>query len=291
MTQVVDDPSVHQHDASISVTAWSLMAALLFVRMVLLTVPITMGIAPPWLGAVYETATYMLTLALVWVERRRLAEFHIDALALVLILACKPTETILLALTRAPGRYSLKLGHPASAVIWAAAIVMSVVIYRRRSRPTVFGLRWFGIGAAIGVVLAVVMAYPISFQISGEDLHRSLRDSGALMPISIVSTFLYQLGYAATAEEPLFRGFLWGYLRKLGWREGRILIFQALLFSLAHIYYMKDLPISFWIVVPSSAVVLGLLVWRSRTIACSMAAHAALNSLTYTLGWLIASIR
>ncbi len=40
---------------------------------------------------------------------------------------------------------------------------------------------------------------------------------------------------------------------------------------LAHIYYVNRLPISFWIIVPVSTLVLGALAWRSKTISSSLA--------------------
>jgi membrane protease YdiL (CAAX protease family) len=102
----------------------------------------------------------------------------------------------------------------------------------------------------------------------------------------LLEGFLYQLGYAAVTEEPLFRGFLWGYLRNLGWREVWIWLFQAGLFWLSHFYYFSRMPISFWLV-PIGALILGALAWRSRSIATSMAAHAAMNGLTQPLANLL----
>ena len=96
------------------------------------------------------------------------------------------------------------------------------------------------------------------------------------------------LGYAAATEEPLFRGFLWGHLRLAGWREGWIWLFQALLFMLGHIYYLPQLPVSFWVIVPLGGLIQGLLVWKSRTIVASMAAHGLSNVLSITAARIIA---
>jgi membrane protease YdiL (CAAX protease family) len=107
----------------------------------------------------------------------------------------------------------------------------------------------------------------------------------------ILRQVFYQLGYAAVAEEPLFRGFLWGYLRKAGWKDVWIWLFQTGLFMLAHIYYINQLPISFWIIVPVSTLVLGALAWRSKTISASMGAHTMMNASGYTIGTIIATLR
>jgi membrane protease YdiL (CAAX protease family) len=52
----------------------------------------------------------------------------------------------------------------------------------------------------------------------------------ALKNVSIATLILgaiHQLAHAAIFEEPIFRGFLWGYLRKVNWKEKWILLFQA----------------------------------------------------------------
>jgi hypothetical protein len=262
--------------------------------MILLAGGVTLRITPRGLGPVYEIGTYLLTASLIWIERDRLADFHIDKLALTIIIVCKPLETILLALSW--GRTKpLALPHLGGVMIWAIAIALAVAMRRHLAKlPCIRGhsLRWFAIGVAVGIIVAIFQAWPMSFQVDKSDLTRSPWAAGALSPVSIVTTFIYQLGYAATDEEPLFRAFLWGYLLKLGWRDSRILFFQAALFSLAHIYYFfQGLPVSFWLIVPLDSVILGLLVWRSRTIAASMAFHGAGNALGYTLGWVVARWR
>ena len=78
------------------------------------------------------------------------------------------------------------------------------------------------------------------------------------------------------AEEPFFRGFLWGALRRAGWEDVWIWAFQAALFWLAHIYWLGRSPVSFW-VVPLGGLVFGILAWRSRSIAVSMVAHGLVN--------------
>jgi membrane protease YdiL (CAAX protease family) len=75
------------------------------------------------------------------------------------------------------------------------------------------------------------------------------------------------------------------------WHEVWIWLFQAGLFTFSHIYYINTLPISFWIVVPVISLVLGYLVWRSRTIASSMAAHAMMNGSGNVLGYLMSLYR
>ena len=95
--------------------------------------------------------------------------------------------------------------------------------------------------------------------------------------------FLYHLGFAPLNEEPLFRGFLWGTLRQLKWKEIWIWLFQAVLFTLAHIYFASQYPLLFWLYIPGAALLLGLLAWRSRSIAGGILAHAMINAATYVV--------
>lgn len=46
-----------------------------------------------------------------------------------------------------------------------------------------------------------------------------------------------------------------------------------------------------FLIVPLGALVLGLLVWRTRSIATSMLAHGVMNGLSYSLGIWVATFR
>jgi membrane protease YdiL (CAAX protease family) len=85
---------------------------------------------------------------------------------------------------------------------------------------------------------------------------------------------------AGIGKEPFFRGFLWGSLRKTGLKDIWIWLAQAGLFWLGHAYALLYTPFSFWLIVPVGGLVLGLLAWRSRSIAPSMVAHGLANGLS-----------
>lgn len=268
--------------ASIS---WALLAGLLFLRL-----PVLAGIGyvvqPPWLDPLYEVGTYVLTLALIWWERDRLARFHIDALAIAIIIFLKPLQTLFLMVH--PEGSALAFPGIPSLILWIGAAMMFFAI--RKTRPDLLKVqktswRWFGIGILVGIGKALVLGYPLALQMDAGSLPAQPSLLGELLPV--LPLFVYQLAYAAVPEEPLFRGFLWGHLRQAGWHEWGIWLFQALLFMLGHIYYLPHMPLSFWIIVPAGALVNGLLVWKSRTIASSMAAHGLSNVLTMTVARLV----
>ena len=265
--------------------AWLILAGLLVLRL-----PLVGGVrffaSPSWLSPAYQIGTYLLTAGLIWWERERLTEFNIDGLALWIILLAKPIQTLYLALVWDPN-----VGMPADPLAfpnwpglccWViptglfAALWLSHAPWPKLSRQS---FMWAGLGILAGLLTAVFLALPMSLQVrdvphfSGFLVARALGAGAA--------SFFFQMGYAAVSEEPVFRGFLWGYLRQVGWENRRILLVQAGLFVLGHIYYINTAPISIWIIVPLGAIVLGGLVWRTKSLSSSLAAHATVNAVGY----------
>ena len=137
----------------------------------------------------------------------------------------------------------------------------------------------------IGGALAIVSGFLLSFQVQKPlDLSR-FPSAGRLLYEA-----LYQLDYAAAAEEPLFRGFLWGGLRRCGWKDHWIWLFQALLFAVGHVYYVGVYNISAFLVVPLAALVLGLAAWKTRSIGTSMIVHGITNGFGNALVYLFCGL-
>lgn len=80
-------------------------------------------------------------------------------------------------------------------------------------------------------------------------------------------------------EELIFRGFLWMYLKNLNFHETVIIIFQAILFWLFHIYVLPSSPLSFWIYIPIMSLILGIITSYSKSLSPSTLAHFLYNSL------------
>lgn len=79
-------------------------------------------------------------------------------------------------------------------------------------------------------------------------------------------------------EEIAFRGVLWMFLKNLNFSEFKIVVIQAILFWLSHVYFANDNPISFWIITPIASIILGTIVWRTRSITSSTIAHVLFNT-------------
>ena len=264
-----------------------LLAALLILRIPFLAgIIVIQGHTPDWVELVFDISTYLLTVLFLWIERDHLIDYHIGPLALILILAAKP---IMPLLTFLMGASFAPFSFPKPVSFSYLAISLGFVLALRLSgwhwkKVTGNESRWLLWGSLAGLVVAFLMGIPMAL---------TLKSSGTLVGISMVwftealLRIPQQMGYAAVTEEPLFRGFLWGFLRKKGWSEVIILLFQAALFMLAHAYYFNKMPLMFWISIPFGALALGFLAWRSRTISTSMAAHSMMNAFGLFFGQLI----
>lgn len=224
----------------------------------------------------FEIGTYPLTALMILLKRDCLERYHIDRLALGLLvfapIGCFAARGILQkgwgelpVSTYVNGAFAL-LFLPAL-LIWRPALPP------KRARET---WRWVGVAVLVGIAFAAVEGYLIHFQRAIPPEVRIYLPGEAARAALLIFT---QLSTAAALEEPLFRGFLWGELRERGWREERIWLFQALLFTLGHIYYLGRANLSLFVIVPLGALVLGLAAWRSRSIGTSMLIHGIGNSL------------
>lgn len=264
---------------------WILVIVLLLLRLVVLTgATIVRRPELAWVGPVYEIGTYVCTLLFIWLERARLYDYHVDGLAIWLIAVFKPLQTLIVAFWG--NADPMAFPQWPSLLIWVAsgALIVGIALTDRdRLRIAWRSLGWFSLGLVAGTVLVVVESYPTSFQLAGTDAPATVGLLSLLSPM----TFLYQIGYAAVSEEPLFRGILWGMLRKIGWNHISIWLFQAALFLVGHIFYLGVFPVSFWIIVPVGSLVFGALAWRSQTIASSIAAHSISNAWGKTMALLM----
>lgn len=235
-------------------------------------------------AAVYEVSAYLCTLFLIWWERNRLKDFHMDSVALFLIILFRPLQTLILDYWKVES--PLAFPRPASWIICSAAFCLGLALWQsgyRPSRPAARTLGWLGAGILIGAGVSILENLRV-FRSVISDTHPSLSTS-VLFSTSL--NLIYHLGFAPLIEEPLFRGFLWGYLRQLNWRESWIWLVQAALFTSAHIYFANQFPLTFWVFIPAAGLLFGLLTWKSRSIAPAILAHALINGSVYVLAMML----
>jgi len=229
------------------------------------------------LNYLYPFATYLVTARLIWRERRRLSEYRIGKLALVLFIAGIPYYALI-------GLFKIIPVSPFPALFMVPiSICLAVKLIKDKQAEWVnpAGLvRWLLTGIGLGIIFGSLVGLLISLQ------PEHLLNTSSLLNILLQPTL--QISDAAIAEEPLFRGFLWIYLYQQGWKNGWIWLFQAFLFCIGHIYYIPardffSLGTSF-----IGGLVIGWVAWKARDIAPSMFAHGFFNATAQLIGDLAA---
>jgi membrane protease YdiL (CAAX protease family) len=122
----------------------------------------------------------------------------------------------------------------------------------------------------IGVFVGIFLI--ISFFINGQELWQ-------FMPYFITSQIPLMI-----FEEGLFRGLLYVFLRDLRLDEMRSILVQALFFWLAHINYLFQHPVFFWIFIPIISLILVYIVVRTKSLSISSVTHILINFLAVAIG-------
>lgn len=246
----------------------SILIFLLLVRLVDedLAVWIFGTTVPEWIPYWYNGIAYILTATIIWLNRHRLASLNID----------RPFVGALIlggafyALRETPNNIGAFVGITAGLVYWAY-IHHQFVFKNSGSYPRGTGLL---ILFLMLLALAPVFLFPstpktpFGFQVFTITLIGSLQ------------------AYLATSafEEVIFRGALWAYLRSHGLSERTVFAVQAFLFWVAHHrILLLDKPYVFWVTLPCTAILLGLLAWRSKSLTPSIAGHFLFNFVSQLL--------
>ncbi|TFG32023.1 CPBP family intramembrane metalloprotease [Candidatus Thorarchaeota archaeon] len=274
-----------------------LLGILLFMRIVWMGLigAIVGEFAPEWWFHMYILITIAIISMLILWERNSLTTYHVDLTALVILIPLMMIGSYMATIEIYGGfGYSgfswrwwidarilflpiglaLFLGLLLSCIAKKRAGNLSiremalVYICNQNRKGLIFGVV---VGIVVGLILGTLesMLFPV-----------------VRIPISlfeIVTLLMYQLINAAAVEEPVFRGFLWGHLRKRGMKDSHVFIFQALLFWIAHIYYLSVLPLSMFLIVPLGSFILGFIVWRTHSIGASMLTHGLVNTIMQVL--------
>lgn len=211
---------------------------------------------------VFLTGTYLFTGILLCRNISNLHQYHVSVVALVIFLVSP-----ILSIISNPSDLS-------ALVRIAMAVVFAAYFIRNRKRITAVKNDKKSVLFNMLIVLVSVLATTLLFAY----LRGFSGTESAYSPSMLMNGLLFQLSFAAVMEEPLFRGFLWGGFRELGLSNGLVCVLQAGLFWLAHIYYYNT-GINFWLIIPIGSIVLGLVVWKTKSITNSMVTHAFMNTL------------
>ncbi len=246
---------------------------LLILRFPLLIIPqfTILSISSDNLFLIYINGTYFLTAVLIFLERNKLSQFKINIFAITIFLLTPILKPIVY--------FFAKVHIPFNSLffIWFNIIVsvllcLSLVISHTKIHIDKFKyhIKWFILSVFIGVITAIVLSLIYSRNETSSEYKASI--------ITYLVCVVTQMSHAAIMEEPLFRGFLWGCLEKKGLNLIWICFFQAAFFCIGHVYYLPLYPVNF-IATFVVALILGYLVWKSKSIGTSIIAHGIINSL------------
>lgn len=250
-----------------------LILALLLVRflygaLTALLLPLA-SLVVSFFNVIYILLTYLITAQLIWHERHRLSKYQMSKLAVYLFILAVPYLLILnyLGAGRINTLQIIATWTMLPISLWLLLSLRrdpSQVLSNPSKLPT-----WIMVGVLAGIAGGFFSGFMLRLQHGGSGIEHA--------PVAWLILPTIQLSTAAIQEEPLFRGFLWGYLEDKGWHGKWIWLAQAGFFWLGHIYYLGRDPISFWLVVPLMGMLLGLVAWRAKDAAPSMFTHAITN--------------
>jgi membrane protease YdiL (CAAX protease family) len=268
---------------------WLVIGALLLLRFLSGWLPYLAAGTISWLTPLFQVGTYGLAALFFWLKRDRLGSYHVDRLVIGIFLLFKCLYPLLLPIwLEGASPSALAFPNPLGFSFWGIAILFWLAIradYFRlpQLRRTNWG--WLAFGIVFGILWGFVVVYLLPVWISGPD---ALLGLGA--PLVLAVRLPIQLGSAAINEEPLFRGILWGQLRQAGWKETWIWLFQAGLFTFSHGGLFMGSDVIPWLIFYlAGGLAFGLIVWRARSIAPSMLAHAVFNTSSVLIGILSVS--
>lgn len=216
---------------------------------------------------VFITIVYAFTAILVWIVRNNLLDFHFDRWSLFTIVL---TGSIFHRRLGLPGEIGFQI------LLWicSLSILLFIIIYRSKipktnASWTLSGL-FIGLSALIPIALVETIIPELSF-VDPTNLSNNLI-------LEVMRKLIYELSYVAPLEEILFRGLLWGFLVRVGWKEEKAFWAQAILFWIGHMSRL-GYPISFFITIPIGTLVYSILVRYSKQLFPSIVAHSILNTL------------
>jgi membrane protease YdiL (CAAX protease family) len=218
-----------------------------------------------YLICIYYIIIYFAVSVLIWIEIKHIEEFHIDKFTLIIF--------ILSALFRR--RLGINGENYFLILIGLTGISTIVALIVNKPEISRTNLRW----ALTGVVVGGVALIPITL------LESLLRGSWLPTPlyqnnvvVTVIRQIVYEFSFTAPIEEILYRGFLWGYLRRKGWAENKIFWGQGVLFWLLHLSRFVT-PFTFFLIIPLLTLISSKLTLRSKQVFPAILSHTVINTI------------
>lgn len=217
----------------------------------------------------YIVIIYVVIALSIWLEKKNLHEFNLDRLSLLILISSSV--------------FRRRLGVENEAyfliIIGAAGLLILISTILNWSKIPKTNIRW----VAIGFFVACIALIPITF-IESLKLQTIPNNSPGSYGVfwDIIRRAMYDLSFTAPIEEILFRGFVWGYLRKLKWGVNKVFWVQGALFWLLHIGRISSF-FTFFFSIPILTYISSELTKRSGQVSPSIISHLIINTIVSVL--------
>ena len=219
----------------------------------------------PYIRYIYIVTIYLVIAILIWLERKNLDDFNLDRLALFIL--------VLSSVIRR--RLGVENEGFFLSIIGATGLLVFISVILNWSKIPQTNFRWVAIGLFVACLSVILIIFIASFQ------------QVPLIPNTVPGPYgvfwdmirraIYDLSFTAPIEEILFRGFIWGYLRKLKWDVNKVFWVQGVLFWFLHIGQIT-FPFAFFLSIPLLTYVTSELTKRSHQVSPSIIAHLIINT-------------
>ncbi len=214
-----------------------------------------------------SNAVVILIIAiLISVEVKNLDEFNIDKFSIITLILFP-----LLRLLLEKSYLSVILGM--------ACVLLIVALFRTKPNIVKTNFRWTLLGMVLSAgALIIIFQFELHLRrawLTAPLLHDNLAGT-AIMYI------VQQLSSTSLPEEILFRGFIWGYLRRDGWGETKTIWIQGILFWLLH-FRRIAMPFTFFVSIPILTILSSQLTKRSKQVFPAILSHTIINAVSAIL--------
>jgi len=242
---------------------FAIMFFLLFVRITdkYLVIWLFNGVKPAWYDYSYFAGGYFLIAIAIWINKKNVKNLHITKNFIRIFIFAGIFVSLLLV----PAWVGLVSGI-ATLIILKECYSGGFVFDAREPNPRTIWEMVFLFVLNLSVFITVLASFIVTPRAISWNMD------------SILSALYYADLPVILYEEVLFRGMLWMFLSSLNMSDRRIFYIQAFLFWISHYYYFSH-PYTFWVTMPLTALILGLMVWRSKSLVSSSIAHFLVNAL------------
>ncbi len=213
----------------------------------------------------YTISVYIFTAALLILDKGDLSDFNLDRFSITMLVA----GIIFRSILGIPGEVNL--------LVWTrvSGVLVIIVVIKKWKLIPITNFKW----AAIGVISGFAILIPtIPIEALQPITYLGIDFSKSNVFVLMFQQFIYNLSFVAPIEEIVFRGFLWGFLKRLGWNVEKIIVAQGILFWFTHIIRLGT-PLTFFITIPLGIIIFSLLTRYSKQLSAPILAHLVSNSL------------